>query len=105
MNWWSRKVLAWWLSNTMEGDLCVETLEDVLARHGKPEIFNTDQDRQFTNLVFTKVPKDAGVKISMDGRGRWMDSVMGKFRQAVQRMGSTSLSVLASWRSRFFWAF
>ncbi len=76
MDWWSRKVLAWRLSNTMDVDFCVEALEAVLARHGKPEIFNTDQGSQFTSLAFTQVLKDAGVKISMDGKGRWMDNVM-----------------------------
>ena len=76
MDWWSRKVLAWRLSNTMDVDFCVEALEAALARHGKPEIFNSDQGSQFTSLAFTQVLKDAGVKISMDGRGRWMDNVM-----------------------------
>ena len=76
VDWWSRKVLAWRLSNTMDVDFCVEALEAALARHGKPEIFNSDQGSQFTSLAFTQVLKDAGVKISMDGRGRWMDNVM-----------------------------
>ncbi len=76
MDWWSRKVLAWRLSNTMEVDFCVEALEAALARHGKPEICNSDQGSQFTSLAFTQVLKDAGVKISMDGKGRWMDNVM-----------------------------
>jgi len=76
MDWASRKVLAWRLSNTMDVDFCVEALEVALARHGKPEIFNTDQGSQFTSVAFTQVLKDAGVKISMDGRGRWMDNVM-----------------------------
>ncbi len=67
MDWWSRKVLAWRLSNTMEVDFCVETLEAALARHGKPAIFNTDQGSQFTSVAFTQVLKDAGVKISMEG--------------------------------------
>ena len=75
MNWASRKVLAWRLSNTMDVDFCVEALEAALARHGKPEIFNSDQGSQFTSLAFTQVLKDAGVKISMDGKGRWMDNV------------------------------
>ena len=75
MDWASRRVLAWRLSNTLDVDFCVEALEQALARHGKPEIFNTDQGSQFTSLAFTQVPKDAGVKISMDGKGRWMDNV------------------------------
>ncbi len=75
MDWWSRKVLAWRLSNTMDVDVCVEALEAALARHGKPGIFNTDHGSQFTSLAFTRVLKDAGVKISMGGKGRWVDSV------------------------------
>ncbi len=70
MDWASRKVLAWRLSNTMDVDLCVEALEQALARHGKPEIFNSDQGSQFTSAAFTQVLEDAGVKISMDGVGR-----------------------------------
>ena len=75
MDWHSRCVLSWRLSNTMDVAFCIEALEEALARHGKPEIFNTDQGSQFTSLAFTQVLKDAGVQISMDGRGRWMDNV------------------------------
>ena len=75
MYWATRKVLAWRLSNTMAADFCIEALEDALARFGVPEIFNTDQGSQFTSPRFTDVLKDAGVRISMDGRGRWMDNV------------------------------
>jgi len=71
MDWATRKVLAWRLSNTMEAEFCVEALKDALARYGPPEIFNTDQGSQFTSDDFTQVLKDAKVKISMDGRGRW----------------------------------
>ena len=59
-------------------EFCVAVLEEALARHGKPEIFNTDQGSHFTSLAFTQDLKDAGVRISMDGKGRWMDSVMIK---------------------------
>ena len=76
MDWASRKVLSWRLSNTMEADFCVVALEEALARYGKPEIFNTDQGSQFTGDTFTGVLKDAGIRISMDGKGRWMDNVM-----------------------------
>jgi putative transposase len=76
MDWASRKVLAWRLSNTMAADFCVEALEEALARHGKPTIFNSDQGSQFTSLEFTQVLKDADINISMDGKGRWMDNVM-----------------------------
>ena len=74
MDWWSRRVLSWRLSNTLDVEFCVEALEEALARHGRPEIFNTDQGCQFTSVAFTQVLKGAGVKISMDGRGRWMDN-------------------------------
>ena len=75
MDWRSRLVLSWRLSNTMEADFCVEALEEALSRYGKPEIFNTDQGSQFTSEAFTRVLRDAGVKISMDGKGRWLDNV------------------------------
>ena len=74
MDWATRRVLAWRLSNTMDVEFCIEALEETLASHGRPEIFNTDQGSQFTSLRFTKVLQDAAVKISMDGRGHWMDN-------------------------------
>lgn len=76
MDWASRKVLSWRLSNTMDADFCVAALEDAMFRYGKSEIFNTDQGRQFTSDSFTGALKDADIKISMDGKGRWMDNVM-----------------------------
>jgi putative transposase len=75
LNWASRAVLSWRLSNTMDVSFCVSALEEALARFGKPEIFNTDQGSQFTSTAFTGVLLGAGVRISMDGRGRWMDNV------------------------------
>ena len=75
MDWHSRRVLSWRLSNTMDVTFCMEALEEALARHGKPEIFNTDQGSQFTSLSFTQMLTDADIRISMDGRGRWMDNV------------------------------
>lgn len=75
MDWHSRKVLAWRLSNTMEADFCVEALEEALTRFGTPEIFNTDQGSQFTSNAFTAVLESHGVRISMDGRGRFLDNV------------------------------
>ena len=75
MDWATRHVLLWRLSNTMEASFCVEALNDALARYGRPEIFNTDQGSQFTSLDFTDVLRDAGVAISMDGRGRCMDNI------------------------------
>ena len=68
LDWFSRRVLAWRVSITMEAAFCVETLEDALAHHGKPDIFNTDQGSQFTGLAFTGVLADNGITISMDGR-------------------------------------
>lgn len=75
MDWYSRKVLSWRLSNTLETDFCVDALEEALHRHGIPEVFNTDQGAQFTSDAFTQVLHNAGVRISMDGRGRWIDNV------------------------------
>jgi putative transposase len=75
MDWASRAVLAWRLSNTMDVSFCVSALEEALARFGRPEIFNTDQGSQFTSAAFTGTLTAAGIRISMDGRGRWMDNV------------------------------
>ena len=71
----SRKVLAWRLSNTMTADFCVDALEEAIARFGAPEIFNTDQGSQFTSDDWIKVLKQSNVAISMDGKGRWIDNV------------------------------
>ena len=76
MDWHSRAVLSWRLSNTMEADLCVPALEDAITRFGVPEIFNTDLGSQFTRYESIKTLRDAGIRISMGGRGRWMDNVM-----------------------------
>ena len=75
VDWRSRRVLAWRLSITMEAAFCVEALEEALARHGKPDVFNTDQGSQFTGQDFTGVLLKAGVAISMDGKGAWRDNV------------------------------
>jgi len=76
MDWYSRRVLAWRISNTLETAACVEALEEALLCYGAPEIFNTDQGTQYTSEVFTAVLKFHEVKISMDGKGRWVDNVM-----------------------------
>nr|WP_093022778.1 IS3 family transposase [Sphingobium sp. YR768] len=76
VDWFSRKVLAWRVSITMEADFCVEALEEALTRFGKPEIFNTDQGSQFTSHAFTSVLLREEIAISMDGRGAWRDNVM-----------------------------
>ena len=75
LDWFSRRVLSWRVSITMEAAFCVETLEDALARHGKPDIFNTDQGSQFTGAAFTGVLADNRIAISMDGKGAWRDNV------------------------------
>jgi putative transposase len=75
IDWFSRKVLAWRLSITLSADFCIEALDEALARHGTPEIFNTDQGSQFTSVDFTRVLADAGIAISMDGKGAWRDNV------------------------------
>ena len=75
LDWATRRVLSWRLSITMEAAFCVETLEDALARHGKPEIFNTDQGSQFTGSAFTGVLASNAIAISMDGKGAWRDNV------------------------------
>ena len=76
MDWYSRKVLAWRLSNSMDTAFCVEALKEALAKHGAPEIFNTDQGSQFTSGDWIDVLTDAKIKASMDGKGRWIDNRM-----------------------------
>jgi putative transposase len=75
IDWASRAVLAWRLSNTMDVSFCVAALQEALTKYGRPEIFNTDQGSQFTSAAFTGALAGAGTKISMDGCGRWMDNV------------------------------
>ena len=75
MDWASRRVLAWRLSNTLDTRFCVEALEEALEMYGTPEIFNTDQGSQFTSIAFTELLEAAGVRCSMDGRGRCLDNV------------------------------
>ena len=76
MDWHSRKVLSWRLSNSMDVRFCLEALNEALSIYGPPEIMNTDQGSQFTGFEWTNRLKEAGVRISMDGRGRWMDNRM-----------------------------
>jgi putative transposase len=75
LDWATRRVLSWRLSITMEAAFCVETLEDALALHGRPEIFNTDQGSQFTGSAFTGVLASNAIAISMDGKGAWRDNL------------------------------
>lgn len=75
MDWAMRKVLSWRVSNTTDVELCIEALQEALARFGRPDIFNSDQGSQFTSAKFTDVLRAANVRISRDGHGRWMDNV------------------------------
>jgi putative transposase len=75
VDWFSRRVLSWRISITMEVDFCLDAVEEALARHGRPEIFNTDQGSQFTSVAFTGLLLKHGIAISMDGRGAWRDNV------------------------------
>jgi putative transposase len=75
VDWFSRRVLAWRVSITMEVEFCLEAVEEALARHGRPEIFNTDQGSQFTGQDFTGLLSDNAIAISMDGKGAWRDNV------------------------------
>ena len=90
MDWHSRKVLSWRLSNTMDTDFFVSALEEALAKHGSPDIFNTDQGSQFTSFAFTNVLRENGIRISMDGRGRWLDNVF------IERLWRSGLSLNSS---------
>jgi len=75
MDWATRKVLSFRLSNTLDTSFCTEALEQAIRNYGRPDIFNTDQGSQFTSLDFTDILIDNNIKISMDGRGRWMDNI------------------------------
>lgn len=75
IDWYSRRVLAWRVSITLDTDFCLEAVEEAIARHGTPEIFNTDQGSQFTSQAFTGLLKEHGIAISMDGKGCWRDNV------------------------------
>lgn len=75
MDWAKRKVLSFRLSNTLDASFCTEAPEEAITKYGKPDIFNTDQGSQFTSLDFTYILIDNNIRISMDGRGRWMDNI------------------------------
>ena len=119
LDWFSRRVLSWRVSITMEAAFCVEALEDALARHGKPDIFNTDQGSQFTGAAFTGVLIKNEIAISMDGKGAWRDNVFVerlwrsvKYEEVylkaydsasprhAHRSGATSTSTIAAGRIR-----
>jgi putative transposase len=103
LDWFSRRVLSWSVSITMEAAFCVETLEDALSRHGKPDILNTDQGSQFTGTAFTGVLIKNGIAISMDGKGAWRDNVFVerlwrsvKYEEAYLRAYDTASEARAS---------
>ena len=75
IDWYSRKVLSWRLSNTLTTDFCLDAVQEAITRYGSPEIFNTDQGSQFTSHEFTQLLKDNEIRISMDGKGCWRDNV------------------------------
>lgn len=75
MDWYSRKVLSWRLSNSLDSSVCVDALEEAIHRYGKPDLFNSDQGSQYTSAVFTNVLLENGIRISMDGKGAWRDNV------------------------------
>jgi len=75
VDWSTRRVLSWRLSITLETAFCIEAVEEAITKYGKPDIFNTDQGSQFTSINFIKMLTDAGIKISMDGKGAWRDNV------------------------------
>lgn len=75
LDWYSRRVLSWRVSTTMDTSFCIEALEEAIEQYGCPEIFNTDQGSQFTSAEFTQVLKKNDIRISMDGKGRWVDNV------------------------------
>jgi len=85
MDWASRKVLSLWLSNTLDTSFCTEALKEAIARYGVPDIFNTDQGSQFASDEFTGVLSEAGIRISMDGRGRGTDNIfIERLRRSVK---------------------
>ena len=96
MDWHTRKVLAWRISNTLEADFCVEALNEAIHRFGTPEIFNTDQGSQFTSFIWTDRLKRAGIKISMDGKGRFLDNI---FIERLWRSMKYECVYLHAWES------
>ena len=91
MDWFTRRILAWRLSNTMEASFCIDAVEEALAKHGCPQIFNTDQGSQFTSTEFTSVLINNAISISMDGKGAWRDNVfVERFWSNPQVRGSLS---------------
>ncbi len=99
IDWASRAVLAWRLSNTIDSGFCVAALEEAMLRHGKPKIFNTDQGSQFTSAAFTGKLEAAGVAISMDGRGRFMDNIFIEVHLKAYADGREARAGIGAWMS------
>ena len=97
MDWVSRAVLAWRLSNTLGVDFCVEALEEALSRYGRPEVFNTDPASQFTSDDFTGTLKDHGITISMDGKGRCMDNILSSGCGAASNTRRSTSTPMRVW--------
>jgi putative transposase len=97
MEWFTRKVLAWWISNTLQADFCVEALTEAIHRFGPPEIMNTDQGSKFTSLVWTDRLKRVGTRISMDGKGRCIDNI---FIERLWRSLKYECVYLHAWGTR-----
>jgi putative transposase len=98
MDWVSRAVLAWRLSNTLGAEFCVEALEEALSQYGRPEIFNTDQGSQFTSNDFTRTLKRHAITISMDGKGRYMDNIFVERQQSESPPDFRTRQISARWR-------
>ena len=75
MDWYSRRILSWRLSNSLDASFCVSALEDALGKYNEPDIFNSDQGKQYTSINFTNILKENDIRISMDGKGRYMDNI------------------------------
>ncbi len=110
MNWFSRRVLSWKVSTTMDTEFCVNSLKRTLRLHDKPDIFNTDQGSQYTSETFTKTLHDQGIQISMDGKGRWADNVFVerlwrtvKYEEVYIREYESVADLTASLRRYFYW--
>jgi putative transposase len=106
MDWASRKMLSFRLSNTLATSFCTEALEEAISRYGTPQLFNTDQGSQFTSDDFTDILKKHAIKISMDGKGRWMDNVfIERFWKSVKYQDDSSISEvrkgLTTWFDRY----
>ena len=102
MDWYSRRVLSWKLSNTMDVDFCVQALDQALSQ-GKPEVFNTDQGSQFTSEVFTGLLLEQGIQVSMDGKGRYLDNIFVERLLAESKVRGGVSEGLPEWDGSHKW--